>query len=149
LIALVDIDNTISDARWRDPWVGDWDLFYSHGIYDCPVLPMVRMVNALSRCGDTIVHLTGRPERWRDLTLTWMVRHGVRTDGLIMRPDDDYSPTAELKIRLARKLYGEDLPGAGVGLMIDDVERVLEPFRAAGVDTLLACLGGAPCSPSI
>jgi hypothetical protein len=80
LIALVDIDNTISDARWRDPWVGDWDLFYSHGIYDCPVLPMVRMVNALSRCGDTIVHLTGRPERWRDLTLTWMVRHGVRTD---------------------------------------------------------------------
>jgi ferredoxin len=34
-------------------------------------------------------------------------------------------------------------------LMIDDVERVLEPFRAAGVDTLLACLGGAPCSPSI
>ena len=148
MIVLVDIDNTISDARWRDPWLGDWERYYLEGSYDCPVLPIIRMVNSLSLCGDTIIHLTGRPERWRELTLRWMVRHEVRTDGLIMRPDDDFSPTAELKIRLARDLFGEDLPGAGVGLMIDDVERVLEPFRVAGVSTLLTVLGGVPCCPT-
>jgi hypothetical protein len=149
LIVLVDVDNTISDARWRDPWLGNWELFYSQGAYDVPVLPVLRMVNAMSLCGDTIIHLTGRPERWRGLTLDWMIRHKVRTDGLIMRPDDDYSPTAELKIALARKLFGEDLPEAGVGLMIDDMEKVLEKFREAGVDTLLTGLGGSPCAPSI
>lgn len=147
MIVLCDVDATISDSRWRDPLLGNWSEYYPAGDHDPPVLSMIRMVNSMAILGTRVVHLTCRPERWRDLTMRWLVRHHVLSDGLIMRPDDCYLPSADLKPVLARGEFGEDIVAAGVGLVIDDKEAVLDRFRAMGVHTLLAGLGGVPARP--
>lgn len=140
MIALCDVDHTISDSRWRDHLLGDWPAYYERQMEDRPVRSVIRMVNSMSLMGDRVIHLTARTEIYRRETLDWMLLHRVMTDGLIMRPCEDFSPSADLKIRLAMENFGERLEG--VGLIIDDREDVLERFRAIGVETLQVGLGG-------
>ena len=57
-----------------------------------------------------------------------------------MRPEGDFSPSPELKVRMV-----EDLLEAGlVELVIDDREDVLQAFRALGIPTLRSQYGGPP-----
>jgi hypothetical protein len=143
LIVICDLDHTISDARWRDHLVGQWNEFYLAGQHDAPVVPMIRMVNSLSLLGSKVIHLTGRPEQWRGLTLSWMAKHKVLSDGILMRPQNDFRPQKELKPALVKdqSWFHE------VGLVIDDREDVLEAFRVLGVHTLRAGLGGPVTVP--
>jgi hypothetical protein len=143
LYVLCDVDNTISDARWRDHLIGQWDEYYMAGEHDHPVTPMIRLVNSLSLLSARVIHLTGRPEQWRGLTLSWMVRHKVLSHGLLMRPEGDYRPQRELKPALAM----EQPWWPQVRLVVDDREDVLEAFRALGVHTLRAGLGGPVETP--
>lgn len=140
MIVLCDVDHCVSDARWRDHLLGDWPAYHGCQMEDRPVRSIIRMVNAMSLMGDKVVHLTARPEIYRRNTLDWMLLHGVMTDGLIMRPHEDHTPSAELKIRLAMEHYGDML--VPVGLVIDDREDVLDRFRAVGVETIQVGLGG-------
>jgi phosphoglycolate phosphatase-like HAD superfamily hydrolase len=128
----LDIDHSISDAAWRDGLKGDWDAYYPEGDKDEPIHPMIDLVQALHACGHVIVAVTGRPEKWRSLTLTWLVRHKVEIDSLLMRPDDDYRPTPEVKLALVIDRFGHDFQHL-VGLVIDDRDDVLSVFRARGV----------------
>jgi hypothetical protein len=145
VLVLCDIDHCISDARWRDELIGrvSWHEYHAEQTLDPPASMMIQAVNGLVHLGHRVVHLTARPETWRPTTLRWMLRHAVMSDGLIMRPDDDYTPMADLKIRQAQEAFGMDL--AEVGLVIDDKEAVLERFRAIGVCTLQVTLGALPC----
>lgn len=134
---LCDVDHTIADAFWRDELIGGpggWDAYHSASINDLPLNEMVMMISALRNSGMYIVGLTARPEKWRKLTLDWMIKHGVQFDELIMRPDDNYDKAHELKIKLAQERF-PDLANE-VAFLIDDQEDIITAFKGLGVPAL-------------
>ncbi len=134
---LVDIDHTLASSFWRDDMIGDWDAYHAVSGQDEPLQDVVTMVNALYGSGKTVIGMTARPEKWRQVTMEWLVKHFVSMDELLMRPDDDFRPAPEVKVALAlERFQDESNLVAQVALVLDDREDVIEAFRALGVTAM-------------
>ena len=136
---LCDLDHTISNAAWRDPMIGvdTWDEYHSELIHDDPIEEMVWLINSMSLSGYLIVGLTSRPNKFRQLTMDWLVKHGVLMDDIIMRADDAFHPAPELKMAMAiAKFETIERIKNEVAMVIDDREDVCVAFRAIGLTTL-------------
>jgi len=121
---IVDIDNTISDARWRNEYAErkEWDIYHSLSIHDKPI-----NLHILEE-DDSIFFLTGRPEKYRDITLKWMDKHLPKKTRykVIMRPESDFASAPKFKASIAS--YFNKITFAW-----DDREDVLEAYRKLGI----------------
>ena len=137
-VVILDIDHTVSDAAWRDDMIGaagfTWDDYHKEAPKDKPIEEMVRLVYCL-RHEFHIIAVTARPEKWRGITMAWLVNQGVMFHELIMRPDKDYSSAAALKVKLVKERIGDDLRSQ-VAFVLDDRDDVMAAFRAEGVTCL-------------
>jgi phosphoglycolate phosphatase-like HAD superfamily hydrolase len=140
MILLVDIDHTMSDARWRDPVLlerpVDWDRYHTLSIQDKPIKGVVALVNSLGIAGWYVIALTARPSRWRKITLEWMGAVGVRVDEILMRDDDDFRSSPELKHELLKNYTTHNVDPDNVVMIIDDREDVALFFKALGYTVL-------------
>jgi hypothetical protein len=139
-IVVVDIDHTVSDAYWRDPIMNrpqpDWDDYHAQSINDRPIEEVCALVRSLAMQDWLVVGCTARPGKWRQLSLQWLDKVGnVPMDELLMRPDDSFIPSPQLKIALVTARFGHDFWNV-IDLMIEDREDVVTAFRAAGVSVL-------------
>lgn len=139
-IILVDIDHTLSAAWHRDPMIGGcggWDAYHAASKNDEPIHDVMSLTNALHKSGWTIIGLTARPEKWRNLTMQWLVRRGITMDELLMRPDEAFHPAPEIKVQLATDKFGgtEQLKNQ-VAFLLEDREDVCEAFHQLGITTL-------------
>lgn len=142
---LVDLDNTLFDATWRKHFLADktdkqrWAKFHQECVHDQPNADIKLLIQALFKCGWSIIGLTGRNEKYRAMTLHVLFKCNVPMHELLMRPDDDYQPSPECKFGLAVAWFGgqEELMKAHVGLVLDDRDDVLAKFRAVGITTML------------
>jgi phosphoglycolate phosphatase-like HAD superfamily hydrolase len=139
MIILIDLDHTVSDAFWRDGMIEaeDWDSYHLASDGDAPISEMVSLVNSLSQAGHEVVGFTARPDKWRGLTMAWLVRHGVMITTLLMRADEDYRPSDTLKMALAEEFGIER-----VDMIIDDREDVCLAFKAKGITALMCMVRG-------
>ena len=137
-IILVDIDHTLTDAFHRDQMIGiaPWDEYHAKGIEDDPAHDFVEFMMH-SRHNDRYdwIGLTSRPEKFRGLTMQWLVHHGIGLDQLWMRPNTDFRPAPEVKVSLCKEKLGEDWKSK-VLMLIDDNEKVVEAFRGEGITCL-------------
>lgn len=129
--AVIDIDGVVADVRHRLGLIAappkQWDAFFAAAGED-PTLPEgVALVLALRHDHD-VVWLTGRPERNRDLTTQWLVRHGLPTAPLLMRRDDDHRPARHAKREALRALA----TGRRIALVVDDDPVVVRHLQADG-----------------
>lgn len=98
-IILLDLDNCISNDLWRVPMIkhdakDPYHLYHMRAIYD-------EMGNAfLLRTSHKIVIVTGRPNRYRDLTMKWLTKQGIGPQAVLMREDGDHRPAAQSKTDL-------------------------------------------------
>lgn len=143
MILLVDIDHTLSDAAWRDDMIigGDWDAYHTAGREDAPIQEMVELINGMADSGAMIIGVTARPDKWRTQTMQWMVKHFVQMHEILMRHDNNYRPSGDMKVELVKQRFGENLEKIPTGtavLFIDDNEKVVEAVRALGI-TVLQC----------
>lgn len=123
-IILVDIDGVLSDDRWREPRkMISWDEYHSAAGNDPPIETSINLINSMHEQGFYIVALTTRPEKWRIVTMRWLTTHNVAIDELIMRPENDYRKSPELKLALAEP-FGEE-----VVAIIDNRQDVIEMFN--------------------
>lgn len=140
LHVLCDIDHCLADSFWRDPMIGGeggWDAYHSASPDDKPAQDVVDLINELASNGYVVMGLTARPEKWRRLTMDWLVKHRVALDGLLMRGDTDYRPAAEIKGALALAYFGsEEEIRANVLCVLDDREDVITSFCALGVTAI-------------
>jgi hypothetical protein len=95
---------------------------------------MVELCKALRGAGWFLVGVTARPEKWRDQTNVWCAKQNLYFNELLMRPVDNISPSAELKLDLVRKNFGE-LPIEEVVIM-DDHDEVVSTFAALNYTAL-------------
>lgn len=131
---LVDLDHTLSDASWRDPLLGSWDRYHRASVDDEPIEEMVQLLWALRMAGHAIIILTARPSKYRALTEQWLRDHNAPFDEILMRDDDGFRPSDQMKWELVdgrfRDLFAQTL------VVVDDRTDVSRKFSENGITCL-------------
>jgi phosphoglycolate phosphatase-like HAD superfamily hydrolase len=135
-IAVFDIDGVVADVRHRVHHVEGrqkhWGRFFDAAAQDSGSPEGIEW--ALRASADhELVWLTGRPEWLRAVTTRWLAKHGLPTDELIMRPEQDYRPARLLKVAALNRLADRD-----VVVFVDDDPQVVQAAAAAGFPAALA-----------
>lgn len=137
-IILVDLDHTLSDARWRDHLINEkmtyscWDKYHEECGYDPVFEPVAAVVRALRLCGAHVYIVTARPNSVRSKTEAWLSKHNINVDALIMRDNFDRTSSAKLKVKQIMHMMPINML-ARVKLIIDDREDVIEEFSKIGI----------------
>jgi hypothetical protein len=130
---IVDLDGTLSDAAGRQHFLEqprkNWQAFFDACGDDEVIAEVARLLELLDR-ELTIVLLTARPVRIRDLTLAWLARYGLRWDLLVMRPSRDYRTSPEAKRVAVHELRDH---GFDLRLAFDDDPRNVAMFHDEGI----------------
>lgn len=136
-LAIVDLDGVVADVRHRLHHLSgrakDWDNFFAAIPNDPPLAEGLAAVTTLAVDHD-IVYLTGRPERTREATETWLARHRLPRGHLVMRRNGDRRPARQLKRGLVRNLAR----GRELAVVIDDDPDVCAALTADGWPVLVA-----------
>lgn len=137
MLVVVDIDGVLADVRHRVHHVEtppkDWDAFFAAAPKD-PLLEQGRLtVTRLAEVFD-IVYLSGRPERCREDTLTWLRRHDLPPGDVLLRPPGDHRPARFVKVETLDRLAVD----RAIAVLVDDDPLVLDAARNAGYDVLPA-----------
>lgn len=134
---LVDIDGTIADCSHRLHWITtpnrkkDWDAFFAACHDDRPIMPVIAMVSCMrAHPGNRLIFCSGRPERTREATRSWLRRHCLPMEPLYMRGDHDRRDDDILKRELLARIRAD---GFDPVLAIDDRKRVVDMWRAEGL----------------
>lgn len=130
-VAVVDIDGVVADVRHRLRFVEDapkdWDAFFAAAPDDAPLAEGIARVRQLADDHD-IVFVTGRPERCREDTVSWLAAAGIGDWPVIMRRNGDRRPARHTKLHEVRTLAR----AAEVALVVDDDPDVCAILSAAG-----------------
>ena len=134
-IVLCDLDHTVTDAFWRDPMIGGpggWDAYHEAGDGDLPLTDTIQVVNSMAAAGFRVIGLTARPEKWRSLTNTYLMRHGILMREMLMRPDNCFLPSPRCKLEEISRHLGENWRDQIV-VFFEDRDDVVAAFRAEGI----------------
>jgi hypothetical protein len=136
MYVLLDLDHTISNAFWRDSMIGveSWDKYHEASKDDQPFRNMVSLINSLASVGYTIIGITGRNEKFRQLTTNWLLKHRIDVDELLMRPDDNFEKNGVMKIKAIEERFKKNYKE--IQFLIDDNEETILEFFKLGIPTL-------------
>lgn len=126
---LVDIDGTIALRGDRSPHDHDTSM------EDAPNWPIIRLVNSLDIAASELILISGRDEKYRDVTEYWLATHGIfkHRHSLIMRPRGDNRPDEVVKEELYRRNIE---PHFTVLYVFDDRNKVVAMWRRLGLTCL-------------
>ncbi len=142
---ILDLDNCISDDGWRwhmilphDPAAHPFARFaryHAHAIWDEAANHIVW------RCRQDIIICTARPEEQRRNTERWLNRIGLRPFTVLMRADDDFRSSVNVKRDMAQAIVAN---GRAVERAFDDREDIIKMYHEMGIQaTQLAINQGA------
>ena len=137
-IVIFDLDGTIADISVRrhlatkDDGRMNWTIFQDPKNIDLDV-PNQKVVDMLDMIDSTdkyqIWILSGRSDVTKDVTISWLKKHGIRYDHLIMRDQDNlYMPDNDLK-----QMWLDDIGVDYVDMVFDDRQQVVDMWRANGL----------------
>jgi hypothetical protein len=138
---LFDLDHTLVDATRRDHLIpearrtDDWHVYHTDSVNDGPADDVVKLLRLFQDNGHSCGGITARPQRYREITETWLMDHGIKLDVLLMHKRDAWEPSAELKICLAEEYFGSKI-AEKVLFIIDDHPEVVAAFAKIGVTSL-------------
>ena len=136
-LVVLDIDGVLADVRHRLKYLAtrpkNWEGFFAAAKND-QVLEVGAEFAQQAAATHEIVYLTGRPERLRAATQSWLDTHLLPAGRLVMRPEGDRRPSAVVKLYELRRLRREST----VELLVDDDPSVIDAARAAGFTVQLA-----------
>lgn len=131
LFLITDIDDVICDAQWRKDIQG-FDDYHACSLQDKPHSHIIAMINAMHSAGIKIWAMTGRPEKWRQITNTWLLKHGVLIDNLVMRPEKNFMTSPDLKLHFLSLLQQPE----SELLILEDRDDVVVALRGAGYNVM-------------
>jgi phosphoglycolate phosphatase-like HAD superfamily hydrolase len=136
-LAVFDIDGVLADVRHRLHHLQvrpqRWEAFFRAADRD-PLLPEGAARLRAAQADHDVIYLTGRPERNRALTRTWLRAHGLPTGPLHMRPDDDHRPARWVKRNTLRRLARRRV----IASVLDDDPAVVALLETDGWPVELA-----------
>lgn len=133
MFIVFDIDGTLSDPSHRLKYIQgeekDWDAFFNAASLDSPITSTMVVLHALKDADHRIEFWTGRPERIREETSSWLaywLGPWAADTPLIMREDGDRRHDVEVKREYIQK---RGYPR----IVFEDRKRNVEMFREEGI----------------
>lgn len=140
--SLWDLDNCLFNDAWRTPLI-EWDKAGNerYNLYDAAMkddkpahLTEWRIITAMS----VPIFITGRRERWRDITMLMIQQHlplpETTPPRVLMRPDDSNERPVALKERLLKEfLMDEGYDMSKIMAAFDDVQSIVDMYRRHGI----------------
>ena len=126
---IVDIDGTLAHIPegGRSPYDGSR---VHEDILDKKVMMVMDGWLEVSTYGDSIILMSGRDEKYRDVTEGWLTKNGVYFDFLFMRPEGDGRKDDIVK----NELFEKHVAGFfNIDFVLDDRDRVVAMWRAKGL----------------
>lgn len=132
---IADLDGTLVDVssirHLVEGEARDFHAFHAAS-KDCPPRPeVVDAVRAAHAAGRAVLVVTSREFIWRDLTLDWLVEHGVPYDALYMRIVGDYRKDVQIKTDILAQIAND---GFRVLSAWDDKPAVIDLWRDNGIE---------------
>lgn len=131
---IFDIDGTLTDPSHRRHLIAckpkRWDEFYALAGDDKPKWQVINLAQKLKAAGDSIILCSGRPERLRPVTGSWMLHHGVPYDLLYMRAEGDHRPDTIVKREMLDQMRAGKIKPT---VAFDDRNSVVAMWREAGL----------------
>lgn len=133
-LLMVDMDGVLADCSGRLHYAQEknYEEFFScsNMMRDKMIVKGISLVSSLATAGYEIVLVTGRPERTRECTKSWLNKHAksLCIDRILMRKDGDYRPASVIKPEMVEaflKCFGDGTLNSALGewdsiLFIDD-----------------------------
>lgn len=122
---IVDLDGTLALLNGRDPYKTE----------DCNFdevnFPLRVILHAIvTSFFYTIIIVTGREEKHRELTAGWLEDNAIPYSKIYMRPDGDETPGYELKQIILNRTI---LPEQSVFFALEDDPRCVKMYRENGI----------------
>lgn len=141
-LAVFDLDGVLADVQHRlhhiDGRKKDWLAFFAAAVED-PVLEQGAALAREAARDCDVVYLSGRPERCRQDTLTWLAANRLPEGPVHLRPERDRRPAAKLKPRILARVAA----GRVVAVVVDDDLLVCDAYESAGWPVLRATWAGS------
>ncbi|WP_226051288.1 HAD family acid phosphatase [Dickeya chrysanthemi] len=140
---IFDLDGTLANIDRRRNYLnnnpGDWDGFFKDLAFDEPNEPIIMLYKLLSQNGNQLmIIVSGRPDRYKKDTISWLKKHSIIYDKIYMRRDGDKRPDYQVKEDILDEIMSK---GMEVILSIDDRDSVVKMWRNRGI-TCLQCADG-------
>lgn len=139
---IFDIDGTLADCSHRLHHITgdkkDWDAFYAACKDDKPITDVCMIAWKLDF--SHIIYLTGRPEKYRDMTNEWLGKNDLDFhcySHLFMRANGDHRPDYVIKREIYEREIKDKYDVIGV---FEDRQQCVDMWRALG----LTCFQAAP-----
>lgn len=135
-IIICDLDGTLYDSSSRSHFAqaGLWDEFHEASFDDQPNEDVLRALYAFDNGENEIIAITGRNEKFREITLRWFDVHHVPIETLLMRPDGDYRSDKEVKTGLLNDwLNEEDRSELDILMALEDRDKMVDAWREFGI----------------
>jgi hypothetical protein len=141
-IILCDLDGTLAHCGHRLHHIQkspkNWRSFFAECGADAPIPHLIQLLKSLDRKQVEIWITSGRSDECFRETVTWLDAHRVPYDRLIMRKSGDFTDDGILK---PSWLSDGSIPRERVLLALDDRNRVVQAWRAAGIPCLQVAEG--------
>lgn len=133
MIIAFDFDGTLCDIQHRLHHIqkphSNWPAFFKDCVNDSPIVPIIKVANALSLTGNRIEVWSGRSDIVRAESEAWLHRHAIPFSVLRMRVDGDYRKDSIIKAEWLKQLPQSEWPE----LAFDDRQQVVDMWRAHGI----------------
>ena len=140
-----DIDGTLANADHRlhhvKPAEGNkknWGAFFAEAEKDEPYTHVANLTHMYRAAGYFVLLCTGRPANLRQATISWLDKHDIQWDTLLMRLTSERGPDYEVK----KNTLIEFMKQRGYNLnqieaVYEDKLTVAESFRKLGLPVFL------------
>lgn len=139
-VALVDLDDCISDTGWRQHLIR-WeeknpDLKWREFHQNCGLDPLLannyrEILSKVRSENGKIIIASARPEYVRDKTMKWCNLHGVRPFSIMLRPEHNRETSPKVKARMVD--YIQSVGGIQIKWAFDDRQDILDMYRERGI----------------
>ena len=141
---IFDLDGTLADIEDRrqlctkENGKMDWNKFFDPENIDLdkPNIPVISTAQALAEKGYMVAIFSGRSERTKNTTKSWLNKHKVPYHILKMRPEKNFTADEQLKLEWVNDMDWKD----DVEMVFDDRQKVVDMWREIG----LTCMQVAP-----
>ena len=143
---IFDLDGTLADITVRKELATksngklDWDVFHdpSNIKLDVPNEPVVKMAQMFAENGFTIIIFSGRSDKTKFTTRSWLSNNRVPFHKLVMRDEvRHFVPDNTLK----KQFLNEHVDINDVFLVVDDRQQVVDMWRSLGLTVFQVAKG--------
>lgn len=133
-IIICDIDGTIANNDHRQHLLKkfkDWDKFFSQLHLDEPYFEIIEKIKEFKKNGKEIVFITGRPERYRDETNSWLEKYFKFNYELLMRPNNE----TRSKIIVKTNIFKQNFSPEEIKIVFENDNALIKLWRSFGLKT--------------